>query len=339
MAGMNKEAGSELPGSKSIRTTDNHHASFEALNAQNSPSTNSTSMNQDTTRPAGITEAGRAAVRAGLAGMPKALGDDTMRQVQQQLAPTSGSVAMGTGQLKETRIILTHRAALSGDKYPRKQVLRLNETSGVLTGQAAAANPAALTVKHEVLKEPQNQGKLCGQIAAEQLKAQGYRPCISTEAVLAKAPLRRIACGDVTIELYELPASYSFRPSTSYRQPVSEFMQILCPISDDPAGLRASYRALLFNAKTEETWRHILPDPVSPIREFMEATTQRSIDHVLKATGSTTPVADMTDPFNPVIYEFFGKDAIAFVGLSKTLVKQRSGCAAVANQPGVETKD
>ena len=42
MAGNYKEAGSELPGSKDIRTTDNNLASFGALNAQNSATTNST---------------------------------------------------------------------------------------------------------------------------------------------------------------------------------------------------------------------------------------------------------------------------------------------------------
>ena len=90
MAGNNKEAGSGLPGCDGNRTTDTDLVSSGAPEAQNYASFNSTSMNHASTRPAGFMEAGRAAVRAGLTGMPKNLCSDTARQIHSRTQGSSG---------------------------------------------------------------------------------------------------------------------------------------------------------------------------------------------------------------------------------------------------------
>ena len=262
-----------------------------------------------------VKETGRAACRDGLPQFVKGQAQRTVEAVAAHLVPQGKAISASSDQIKRTHVILSTRQLLDDGTDGPKQIVMLKSDEPLPS--LLEADP---TLDEGV-----------GQQVYNKLHRAGLKPCFTIERILGLEPKRTVTMGDVAYSLFELPHRYTITGQSTVK--ASAFLEKIVPHHDDPAGIRAALRAVLFNATSKEVGTMMAASTREGglLADYLEKETVKSLQHVLTACDTVIPVLDQTEPTEARVLCFRGAPSVkGFTQLAGEL--KQKGILAPADQ-------
>ena len=291
------------------RALDQDHGRTTDKQSNDARSARTTNMKQYSIRPEGGRYAGRTRelVRSGLPDTQRASTHEVQSMTEKQLYPCKVPTDDSQGVPAVAHVIITTR-----DSNGKKVVQ--------ITGQGFYPDTLAATMAEGTIE--------AGRQVLAQLKANGHKPCITIERMLTGAPDRVVQYEPgVYIIAYDAPERFSLKGT-------NEVPAHLFRSRGQDQAMTGLWRAILFGKPREEEppgWTKIFvtdegdaPTKPSPVKAYLNETTEAALRQVLKAGRSYTIMADETSA-TPAIHAMYGKDSVLdLFKMVGTMVKERT---------------